>query len=382
MHMGYAWKGLSLLFGLILMSCSQRATNFSQHPGFAAFYAAYPARQELPSPDEQQLLERYQPRLFLPPGHPGLIDFYRDYIASGRLYAADGRSLAAPPTPAVLNAQKRNPQARFVHLPGPPQTSPPAVYGRIERDDVDLGPYGTHTMLFLTYHAVFRHSGLPASVTGWRALLLSWIAPLDDWHQLDHYTAATVVLDQAQRPVALVLQQHNYTRTYVFGRDVTLPDDGRVCLDVAIRSNELYPHARQRTVRRAVRFLSPEAMRYLLGFGSRPRIAADDITDGQYEASYVLRYLPPDDAFYTFQGFLGARRRLPGRDGPPGADYNIWPGLKPWRFQVLVGFFREGDGADLARFEATYAHTNEPLDFVRVQAPVFGAALARAWSTP
>jgi len=118
-------------------------------------------------------------------------------------------------------------------------------------------------------------------------------------------------------------------------------------------------------------------MRYLLGFGARPTMAADDVTDGQNEAAYTLGFLPPDAAFYTFQGFLGERRRLPGRDGPPGADYNISPTLKPWGIQVLVGFFREGDREELGRFEATYARTGNPLDFVRVQAPVFGAALHR-----
>ncbi len=265
----------------------------------------------------------------------------------------------------------------FVHRSAPARLTQPVVYGRIEHDVVDLAQFGQREFVFLTYNAVFRHSGLPASVTGWRAMVLAIFASLDDWHQLDHYTAATVVLDETLHPVALVLQQHNYTHTYVFGRDLVLPADGRVLIDVAIRSNELYPHVSHRATRRAVRFLSPAAMRYLLGFGARPTMAADDVTDGQNETVYTLGFLPPDDAFYTFQGFLGERRRLPGRDGPPGADYNISPMLKPWGIQVLVGFFREGDREELGRFEATYARTGNPLDFVRVQAPVFGAALHR-----
>lgn len=374
-HHGWTF-GRFFLLSLLLTSCTPRTSNFSQHPGFAAYYAAYPPRQSVPTPDERQLLERYAPRFLLPPGHAGLIDFYADYIASGRLYAAAGALLTTHVTPALLNAHKTDPRVRFVHTPAPPRASLPAVYGRLERTDVDLGLFGQHAWLFLTYNAVFRHSGLPAAVRGWQAMGLSLVADLHDWHQLDHYTSATVVLDQTHTPVVLVLQQHNYTRTYVFGHDVSLPDDGRVLLDVAIRSNELYPQIRARMPRRAVRFLSPEAMRYLLGFGSKPLLAAEDITDGQYEAAYDLQCLAPDDAFYTFQGFLGARRRLPGRDGPPGADYNIWPALKPWGIQVLVGFFRQGNRADLARFEATYAKTGAPLDFARVQAPVLGALLA------
>lgn len=363
------------ILGLLLGHCGHSDTNFSQVPAFQAYYAAYPARHALPDLDAQRLLARHRPRFFLPPRHAGLIDFYGDYMASGTLYAADGTVLSTRVTQQELNHYKTDPRVWFRHRP-PGTTPPPAVvYGRLERDTVDLGSAGTRTLTFLTYHAVFRLSGVPASITGWRAACLALFGSLDDWHQLDHYTAVTVVLEEVQRPVALVLQQHNYTRTYLFGRDVAFPDDGRVVVDVAIRSNELFPHASARTTRRAVRFLTPAAMRYLLGFGRRPLMAADDITDGRHEAAYTLHFLPPDDAFYTFQGFLGARRRLPGRDGPPGADYNTWPTLKPWGRQVLVGFFREGDPADLARFEATYARTADPMDFVRAQAPIFGAAL-------
>ncbi|MGE3537148.1 MAG: hypothetical protein AB7N91_06865 [Candidatus Tectimicrobiota bacterium] len=371
------YLGVVLLVGCVLVDCTLRPHNFAQHPGFAAFYQAHPRRHSLPDLEEQRLLARYRPRFLLPPGHAGLIDFYGDYIASGRLYSADGSLLTARVTSSFLNAHKAEPGSVFVHTPAPARTVPPAVYGRLEQAEVELGTLGRTTLLFLTYHAVFRHSGLPAALTGYRALALRLVGDLDDWHQLDHYTAATIVLDQSHTPVAVVLQQHNYTRTYMVGQEIVLPEDGRIHIDVAIRSNELYPHVPRRTPRRAVRFLSPEAMRYLLGFGPRPMLAADDITDGQHEAVYALHYLPPDDAFYSFQGFLGARRRLPGRDGPPGADYNIWPDLKPWGLQVLVGFFREGDRDDLARFEATYAQTGKPLDFVRAQAPIFGAALPR-----
>ena len=376
-HVKSARQVFLLLLGLALVSCTQPATNFSQFPGFATYFATHPARHVPPTPDEQRLLERHRPRFFLPPQHAGLIDFYSDYIASGTLYGADGTLLADQVTPGALNVYKTEPRVYFVHRPAPPRLTQPVVYARIERDVVDLAQFGQREFVFLTYNAVFRHSGLPASITGWRAMVLAAFASLDDWHQLDHYTAATVVLDETFHPVALVLQQHNYTHTYVFGRDLVLPADGHVLIDVAIRSNELYPHVSHRATRRAVRFLSPAAMRYLLGFGARPAMAADDVTDGQNEAAYTLGFLPPDDAFYTFQGFLGERRRLPGRAGPPGADYNISPTLKPWGIQVLVGFFREGDREELGRLEATYARTGNPLDFVRVQAPVFGAVLHR-----
>ena len=85
-------------------------------------------------------------------------------------------------------------------------------------------------------------SGLPAGLSLAAAIPLGLVADLDDWHQLDHYTAAFVVLDGDGRPVALTLQQHNYLRTHLVGESVRLGSDGRFDIDVAIRSNELYPH--------------------------------------------------------------------------------------------------------------------------------------------
>lgn len=175
-----------------LAGCSVSPTNFSQYPGFAAHYAAHPPSDALPTAAEQTLLARYRPRFFLPPRHPGLIDFYADYIAQGTLVAGNGRVIASQVTAPLLNAHKTDPTVVFTHQPKPGKEAQPTVLG----------------------------------------------------------------------------------------------------LD---------------------------------------------------EAAYRLAYLPPSDAFYTFEGFLGERRRLPGRDGPPGADCNTLPPLKPLARQLLMGFWRDGD---------------------------------------
>lgn len=57
---------------------------------------------------------------------------------------------------------------------------------------------------------------------------------------------------------------------------------------------------------------------------------------GLDEAAYRLAYLPPSDAFYTFEGFLGERRRL----------------------------------------NAGYGKSGNPLDFVRAQTEPFLRAIA------
>jgi hypothetical protein len=207
------------------------------------------------------------------------------------------------------------------------------------------------TLTFLTYHLVFRSSGLPAGVPGWQALGLSLIADLDDWHQLDHYTAVTLTLASVEpgalRPVAATFQQHNYQRTYLLGETagpgrLALPADGRIELDVALRSNELYPHLPARTRRRAASFMDAESAAYLVDDGPAPWLAADDVTDPARELDPPLAYLAPADAFYTFQGWLGERRRLPGRDGPPGADYNTLPPMKPLLHQMALSWWYEG----------------------------------------
>ena len=93
------------------------------------------------------------------------------------------------------------------------------------------------------------------------------------------------------------------------------------------------------------------------------------VTDPQRELDYDLAFLPPSDAFYTFRGFLGERRRLPGRDGPPGALYNTLPAYKPLDRQLVMGYWREGHEGDIARFEAAYSAGGMP-DFIKAQAPV------------
>jgi hypothetical protein len=289
----------------------------------------------------------------LPAGHPGLVGFYADYIAQGALYDGTGQLVSTAVTRDLLNAYKTDPRATFIHRPhATPQQ--PVVFARIDREP---GPSGGSWM-FLTYNLVFRHSGMPAGLPRWQEWVLRLIADVEDWHQLDHYTAATIVFDHGDRPIALVLQQHNSLRTYLFGRDIPWPDDGRVALDVAIRSNELYPHQPGRLRRRAIAMPSAKGLRYLVTGRDKPLFAADDVTDSVTEATYGLGYLPHDDAFYAFQGWLGERRLLPGRDGPPGADFNTWPRNKGKVREMLTGYWREDDGRLLAVLDRSASSDN------------------------
>ncbi|MEM7427103.1 MAG: hypothetical protein AAF441_13485 [Pseudomonadota bacterium] len=373
------WLAIVFLF-LSTASVPAASTNFSQYPGFAEWYAANPPSSTLPSDDDQALLQKHRPRFFLGEGQTGFIDFYRDYIAHGTLRTGSGDVISSAVTPEVLNAQKDNPTVEFTHRPQPGHTPAPAIYARISRNTVDwLGE--ERELTFLNYTAVFAHSGLTTGLLGWQKLALGLIGNLQDWHQLDHYTAATLILEDGARPFALMLQQHNYLRTYLIGESVTLPDDGRPLVAVAKGSNELFPYTEGRTSHRAVPFLTPPNFRYMAGSGPRPFLTADDITEPEVELVYRLAFLPPSDAFYTFKGYLGARRMLPGRDGPPGADYNTLPDLKPLPIQMLSGYWRFGHESDIGRLEAALLQERYWLEFARGQATVFyrNAACARAW---
>ena len=371
----------SLLAGVVAAD-----RNFSQYPGFAEYFAENPPTG-VASESDRALARRHAPRFHLPAGHEGPIDFYRDYIAHGHLVTGSGVRIEGP-TRDELNRHRDDPMAQFVHVPPAMDTGAgavprPVVYAGVERTDLraslgmPLGADGAgEEFTVAVYHLVFRVSGLPAGLPAAVAAPLGLFADLDDWHQLDHYTAAFVVLDASEHPVALTLQQHNYLRTHLVGETVEPGLDGRFDVDVAIRSNELFPHVPQRRSRRAVRFPSADAMAFMMGYGTRPLMSADDITDPAATVDYELAFLPGSDAFYTFQGYLGARRLLPGRDGPPGARYNTLPGLKPLPIQILGGYWRERNEGDWARYRRSRERGTDPAGFARAQAPVFHRNLA------
>ena len=368
------------LAGLVLVGIGAGATaaetNFSQYPGFAEFFAANPPTG-VPNESDRALLRRHAPRFHLPAGHEGPIDFYRDYIAHGHLVTGEGVRIEGP-TSVELNRHRDDPTAQFVHVPG--RKAPrPVVYAGVERTDLwapRRSDSGGEEFTVAVYHLVFRVSGLPAALPGMAEASLGLVADLDDWHQLDHYTAAFVVLDAGERPVALTLQQHNYLRTHLVGESVAPGRGGRFDIDVAIRSNELYPHVPERRRRRAVRFLTPEGAAFMMGYGRRPLMSADDVTDPDRTVAYELAFLPGSDAFYTFEGYLGERRLLPGRDGPPGARYNTLPQLKPLPAQILGGYWRERNEGDWERYRRSRERSADPAEFSRAQGPVFHRNLA------
>jgi hypothetical protein len=312
--------------------------QFSMLKGFEDFYQKYPPRDTVPTSSEEALLKRHAPRFYIALGQEPFLDFYRDYIAHGALKTDAGTLRDV--TPEVLNEFRNNPDVVFTHEPSS-APSRQVVYGRVDYDSLRLEDGRDIRLTFLTYNAVFRTSGLPVGIALWQRLLLGLLADTGNWHQLDNYISATIALLPDETPVAVTLQQHNYQRTYILRRDMSLPGDGRIKVDAAISSNELYPHHAEVRQHRCASFLTPAAARWILTAKDRPMLGAVDETHGEREVDYELLFLPQTDAFYTFRGMLGEPRRLPHRDGPPGADFNTIPALKP-RAVAMVAFYMRG----------------------------------------
>lgn len=362
---------LCLVLSLPLSACHASGT-FAQRPGFAAWFAAHPPAGKPASPADQVLLRRFRPRLWVGPGQDGPIDFYRDYIADGTLYGAGGRVISRHVTRTLLNRYKDDSSAVFVHRPGSAPTRA-VVFGRVTRSGL---PFCTLRWTFLTYNFVFRTSGLPADMASWETWPLKLLVNLNDWHQLDPYVAASVVLDADRQPVALLLQQHNDQRSYIFGHDLKLPRDGRVRLIAAERSNELYPYSAGRKKHRVVEFMSADDLPYLVTGAGKPWLTGDDITDPVREIHYRLAFLPPDDAFYVFKGRLGAKRLLPGRSGPPGADYYTLPMFMNRALQLVAFHWREDDTWQMKRLE-TFLRASRAQGYAAVHGQAFQALCRR-----
>ena len=333
-------SAVAVCCGLLLTACASDSESFSNFPGFTQYFAKYKPIDAIPNQQQQLLLEKYQPRIYLSVSSDGIaqqgpVDFYKDYISDGRLLV-DGQVISQQVTAELLNQYRDNQNAKFEYTGGYRKDSDAVVYARFDTDtliykDTEI------PLEFLSYNLVFPTSGMLKGLGTIKTLGLTIAGSLNDWHQLDHYVGLTIAL-RNERPIAITLQQHNYQTTYLIDVDLTLPADHRVQVDVAMRSNELYLHNKTETRHPAVSFVADKNIEFINTGNNKPFMAGFDITRGDKELNYQLQYLPQTDAFYQFKGHLGKSRLLPGRDGPPGADYTTLPGLMPRAVRMATGY--------------------------------------------
>ena len=325
----------------IIVSCSVAISgcagseSFTVWPGFKQYFEQYPPSAELPDARQTALLEKYKPRVFLESDQQGPVDFYQQYIADGKL-KINGKKIAGPITQQILNRYVDHPDALFIYHGNATPGGPAVVYARYDEDTLNY--QGTdYPLQFLTYNLTFPTSGMLKGLGAINSAALAIAGNLTDWHQLDHYVGLSVALYREQ-PIAVMLQQHNYQTTYIFNNNIDLPEDNRVAVDIAMRSNELYLHSDNEVEHPALSFITGENIGFLMTGKNKPFMAGYDVTHGEQEIDYQLVALPQTDAFYQFKGHLGKSRLLPGRDGPPGADYVTLPGLMPRAARLVAGY--------------------------------------------
>ncbi len=400
-------KGLIIIMSVVILSvagCVSKKTSyrtFADYPGFKEYYSDRCSKSKPVPPigeDDKSLLRKYRPRLILPPGGRYPIDFYRDYLPFTVMRRYPEKTIVAEHvTPDMLKANQGNTWVyldlqldrfraaglgRQLHLTeqqDSDQEESPAVYGRVYRETVTFpkgdGDLIPRDLIFLKYSTVFATSGLTANLPrGFESLLRVMGLDLEDWHELDNFGAIYVVLDEKEIPIAAMLAQHNHHRTYLVGKDISLPIDARMAFDIALRSNEIYPAsyhtgpAKHRAVRRTL------YMKYLLSGEDPPLFRGYDITygvrAGGKEISYDLAFLSPCDPFYTARMMLGEPRpflgRNIGRNGPPGADYYAIPPLLPLGNLLKFSYLRDGDPDDIAMIDRAIDLEKRKIDVVKI----------------
>ncbi len=394
---GRRWMGCGLvLFLLITGAAAREHGTFADYPGFSDYYGQRCDATRMPlSAGDQLLLQRFRPRFILPPKGQFPVDFYADYLSHAVLRRRDDRRIVADPVTPDLLASVKDSSDYYLDLQrdrlrasgsdqggrGLAQAAPhrqAVVYARIYHQPVSFPTASgsvTRHFSFLKYNLVFAISGLPARLPWGSETLLRLVGfDPEDWHELDNYVAATIVLNEQDAPVAVILAQHNHHRSFLVGKHLPLPVDQRLVFDIALRSNELYRDsaAPRPVAHRVIRW--GLNMKYLLTGQDPPFLKARDLTYGRQagglDMDYQLQFLSPCDPFYTAKMMLGERRRLfghyIGRDGPPGADYYTIPLLLPMANLLKASYYHEGDAADIAVLTQAIDLKQQHINFTRL----------------
>lgn len=376
--------------------------TFAEYPGFKEYYDKS-CRQGKPFPTisekERKLLQKYRPRFIVPPGGRYFIDFYEDYLPFTALRRYPEKTILEnkvdPETLKKVQGdlgvyldfrlasfREAGLDRRFKDLKQQDSIKKrkPVVYGRFFQERVDFAGENeklySKSLIFLKYNLVFVMSGLPARLlpVGLETILkLTGLDP-DNWHELDNFVAVHIVLNEEEKPVAVILAQHNNHRTYLVGKDIFLPSDRRMVFDIALRSNEVYPASNSKgpVEHRVIRWNL--YMKYLLSGEGGPFFRGYDITygikAGGREGPYNLAFLSPCDPFYRAKILLGEPRpfmgKYIGRDGPPGSDYYAIPSLLPLGNLLKFSYLHDYDPEDIKMVEESIDAKKKKIDVKRL----------------
>ncbi|MFQ5586815.1 MAG: hypothetical protein ACE5GF_08355, partial [Thermodesulfobacteriota bacterium] len=309
----------------------------------------YPTSEESPddfgretAESDRLLLERFRPRVIVSPKGLLPVDFYGFYLPRTvvRDESRNGKVIKEAPSREYLKRIERE-RRYYLDYTGPLYPCEgdcngytATGYGRVYREEASLRTgEGRRALpiIVLKYTFPFPFSGLPARLGFVRESLMRVIADPVRFHELDIHGAVQIVLDERERPIVLLLAQHNHFRSYLIGRDVPWPEDNRIPVCFAERSNEPYPCHSDTSPRYYRTVGHPKHMAYVVDGRSPPLTAGKDvvygINAGGREVEYRLKFLPDRDPLYVSWIPLGDRKKLLTfntfyRNGPPGIDLN------------------------------------------------------------
>jgi len=335
--------------------------------------------------EDKLLLQKFRPRIFVAPEGRVPVDFYNFYLPNTVVRDETGAVIKKSPSRSFLKGIERK-AGLYLDYQGPDTPCDlngcegyvAVGYGRVYRETAVFRlKSGTRQapVTILKYNFAFTYSGIPAEVGTLKEYLLGLFIDPAKFHELDIHGAIHIILNEKKRPIVMLLAQHNYFRSYVFGKDIPLlPVDNRAGVCFALRSNEPYlcpagtAPARRRTVG------NPVNMSYVINNTNRPFLSGTDIVFGPKAGArpvpYQLKFLTRKDPLYVSWIPLGAKEKIFFvssfyRKGPPGMDMNTWPKLKKYSDIMQFWYLRDDNPEDAALMQGAFRSFID-VDFKRV----------------
>ena len=344
-------RNLVYIKALLLIGCANipnLCDGFTSvvEPARAAYFATnriYP----LPA-DIYALAAKYKPRLVIHPDGQKPIDF-ADYLANANLLGPAKKTNRPIADIAQLSYDEQC--HSYIEPSRDPVISQPPYpwYLQAFRDQAPGDPSRQWT--YLKFNLVFDWSGLGVDLGGLAQVGVTLLGgSAARWHRLDIHTAVVIAIDERGYQRAIAINQHNYVRTYLGGKDFVMTEPATVV--AAFRTNELYLDSQKDTAEQfpVVRFY--DDLLYLIAGEGKPFLLAQDLVVGAQaggiELPTRLTVIEPQAPLAAFAGLLAPPKRLlgmiyTGRDGPMGYDYYSLPATVPLNRLTALGYWQEGD---------------------------------------
>ncbi len=311
---------------------------------------------------ETQLLQKFLPEIYISMGSARPVDFDTHYLMQSALMKNHQMVKTAPLSAKDVKPIENERDIYYVDYQGSHEILTNAnknqiapIYGRVYYETLTL-PKNIHLpdkpVIILKYNVVFTASGLPKILNLFQNIFATLAGNKTIWHELDIHGAVILMLDaQSLQPMALLLAQHNYYRSYIFNHDLTLPENNHIAICYAIRSNE--PYLCPNKLFHAPTIGDPRNLDFVVTGKNKPFIDGGyDVIEPATLASQInaqLKRLDPEHPFYTATIPLGDIRKIFGifpsffRRGAPGSDLYAPDQLKKFSDLIQFFYFTPGD---------------------------------------